>query len=132
MFLWIWKLLIYLFKVKRKKKNFSCSFRKYTNNPLLLVCFGGSSGEFWLKEITKDINIENKTLKYNFIIKPVKITDILYLDRKFLGSFIFWLTPEVLDFTNKDSLTIEYNIENPESLTGITFNENEKDLICED
>ena len=58
--------------------------------------------------------------------------DKLYLDRSLDGSFIFLLYPEVLDFTKKDLLIVEYAIENPKSLTGITFNENEKDLDCQD
>ena len=120
------------FESKSEEANFSCGFRKYENNPLLLVCFVGPTGEFWLKEITKDIKIENKDIKYNFIIKPVKITDKIYIDRNLSGSFIFLLTPEVFDFTKKDSFTIEYFIENPDSLTGITFNENQQDLVCEE
>jgi len=119
------------FQSKSEEANFSCGFRKYENNPLLLVCFVGPTGEYWL-DITKDIEIENKNIKYNFIIKSVKITDKIYIDRDSSGSFIFLLTPEVFDFTKKDSFTIEYFIENPDSLTGITFNENQPDLACED
>ena len=119
------------FQSKSEEANFSCGFRKYENNPLLLVCFVGPTGEYWL-DITKDIKIENKNIKYNFIIKSVKINDKIYIDRDSYGSFIFLLTPEVFDFTKKDSFTIEYFIENPDSLTGITFNENQPDLVCED
>ena len=119
------------FQSKNGVEKFSCGFRKYENNPLLLVCFVGPTGEYWL-DITKDIKIENKNIKYNFIIKSVKINDKIYIDRDSYGSFIFLLTPEVFDFTKKDSFTIEYFIENHDSLTGITFNEDQQDLVWEE
>lgn len=120
------------FENGENEENFSCTLRKYDENPLLLVCFANRRGGYWLKEITQEIPLDTTlNIKYNFIIKPVKILDKLELDRDRAGSFIMMLTPEVLDFTEKDSLTIEYYIENPDSLTGITFNENEDDLVCE-
>lgn len=36
-----------------------------------------------------------------------------------------------LDLTKSDFLTVEYTMENLKSLTGLTFNENEKDLFCQ-
>ena len=119
------------FESEKEEKKAGCFFRKYDNNPLLLVCFFNRVGEYWLKEITRDIIIESH-FKYKFIIKPVKLYDKLYLDSGLDGSFIFMLYPEVLDFTKKDSLIVEYAIEDPKYLTGITFNENEKDLVCQD
>ena len=118
------------FESEKEEKKASCGFRKYDNSPLLLVCFLNRVGEYWLREIREDIIIESH-FKYNFIIKPVKLLDKLYLDSSLSGSFIFILYPEVLDFTKKDLLIIEYIIEDPNYLTGITFNENEKDLVCQ-
>ena len=114
------------------EERFTCSLKKYDENPLLLICFANRKGGYYLKEITEDIQLDtNLNIKYNFIIKPVKILDKLELDRDKEGSFIMFFTPEVLDFTEKDSLTIEYYIRNPASLTGITFNEKKGDLACE-
>ena len=118
------------FESEKEEKKAGCGFRKYDNNPLLLVCFINRVGEYWLKEITEDIKIESD-LKYNFIIKPVKLSDKLYLNSGLSGSFIFFFYPEVIDFSKKDTFTVDYYIEEPKSLTGITFNENEKDLVCE-
>ena len=41
-----------------------------------------------------------------------------------------WMYPQILDFTKCDSLIIEYGIENPNSLVGISLNENADDLNC--
>ena len=50
-----------------------CSFRKYENSPLLLVCWV-KDGVFWLKEIKEEIILDNINFKYNFRIQPVNIT----------------------------------------------------------
>ena len=34
------------FESKDNEEDFGCSFRKYENNPLIMICFIGSSGEF--------------------------------------------------------------------------------------
>ena len=39
------------------------------------------------------------------------------------GTFIFYLYPKILNFTKSDTLTIEYTMEHPKLLTGITLNE---------
>ncbi len=50
--------------------------------------------------------------------------------KKIHSSFIYYFYPPELDFTKKDSLIIEYNIEYPPYVVGITFNENKPDLDC--
>ena len=108
----------------------SCSFRKYENNPLFLVCWV-NDGVFWLKEIEQEIILNDINIKYNFRIQPVKNIKKIIGDSREKGSFIFFLYPEVLDFTKEDNLYIDYHIENPDSITGITLNEDAEDLICE-
>jgi hypothetical protein len=118
------------FENRDGEKESSCSFRKYENNPLLLVCFV-KDGVFWLKEIEEEIILDDINIKYNFRIQPVNNNKKIISDRGEKGSFIFFLFPEILDFTKEDILTVDYFIENPDSLTGITFNEDAEDLICE-
>ena len=108
----------------------SCSFRKYDENPLFIVCFISENGTNWLKEITEEKIYNEINVKYNFRIQPVKNTEEIYYERE-SGSFIFYLYPEILNFTQTESLIIEYLIESPNSLNGITFNENSQDLNCE-
>jgi hypothetical protein len=118
------------FENRDGEKGSSCSFRKYENNPLLLVCWV-KDGVFWLKEIKEEIILDNINIKYNFRIQPVNNIKKIISDRGEKGSFIMFLYPEILDFTKEDILTVDYVIENPNSLTGITLNEDAEDLICE-
>ena len=50
-----------------------------------------------MKIIIDDINI-----KYNFRIQPVNNNKKIISDREEKGSFIFFLYPEILDFTKED------------------------------
>ena len=52
-------------------------------------------------------------------------------DRGEAGTFVFFLYPEALDFTNEDILTIDYHIEHLNSLARITLNEDAENLDCE-
>ena len=109
----------------------SCLFRKYDNSPLLLVCQINKEGINWLKEINEEkIIYDDLNVKYNFRIQPVKNQEKIKY-KKEQCAYIYWVYPPVLDFTKNDSLTIEYGLANPNSLNGITFNEDVKDLTCQ-
>ena len=57
-----------------------CVFRKYEDNkPLLLLCTINCDNDdnLTLSEIKQDIKLENISAKYNFIIKPVKNSEII-------------------------------------------------------
>ena len=118
------------FENRDGEQNCGCTFKKYENSPLLLVCWL-NNGVFWLKEIKEEIILDNINIKYNFRIQPVNITKKIISDRGEKGSLIFFLYPEILDFTKEDVLTVDYVIEDPDYLTGITFNEDAEDLVCE-
>ena len=111
-------------------ENLNCGFRKYDGNPLLIVCWGSSKSEYWLKEITEEKRIENLNIKYNFRIQPTTNTQKIFY-KSSSGSFITWIYPQKLDFINSDSQTFELGAENADDIVGLTFNENEKDLSCE-
>ena len=104
--------------------------QKYNEFPLLIVCYVSQVGKVSLKEITQEIVLDNLNIKYNFRIQPVKNVDIIDSARA-SGIFIIYNYPYVLDFSKSDSLTVLYSMENPKSLTGLTFNENKGDLSCE-
>jgi len=108
----------------------SCVFRKYDDNPLLIVCSFSNEGENWLKEITEEKTYNDSNVKYNFRIQPVKNEEKI-IDKTASGTLIFRVAPSVLDFTKSDSLTIDYAMESPKSLTGLTFNEDASDLSCQ-
>ena len=44
-------------------ENCDCSFRKYDDTPLLIICFINIEGTNWLKEITEEIIIDEKNIK---------------------------------------------------------------------
>ena len=115
---------------EKASQNSSCCFRKYNNDsPLLIVCFIHNEGKNWLDEISEEKVFNDLNIKYNFRIQPVNNEERLYYKGE-TGTFIFFLYPEILDFTNSDSLTIDYVMEHPKELTGITFNEDAGDLSC--
>ena len=107
-----------------------CFLRKYENNPLLIICWADFTSTSWLKEITKEIIFDDINAKYTFRIQPVKNEEKIYY-KGGSGSFIFYMYPEIFDFRNSDSLIVEYEMRNPNSLTGISFNEIASDLSCQ-
>ena len=119
------------FSMKFGGEDRECAFRKYEENPLLMVCWGPKENSH-LDEIVEEKVLNEINIKYNFRIQPVNNTEMIDSDRTISGSFIDIVNPEVLDFSSQDSLTIEYYLENANSLNGMTFNENAPDLECED
>ena len=102
------------------------------------------SDEIYLKEIENNIIINDSSIKYNFIILPVKIKEKTNLikDDGFEIS-IKNIYPSLLNFTLNDSLIIdlhiycyhmpistEYKLKCPIYINGISFNENAEDLKC--
>ena len=102
------------------------------------------SDEMYLKEIENNIIINDSSIKYNFIILPVKIKEKTNLikDDGFEIS-IKNIYPSVLNFTLNDSLiidlhiycyhmpmSIKYKLKCPIYIDGVSFNENAEDLKC--
>ena len=109
-----------------------CSFRKYTDTPLYIVCFMEAigTGKIQLKEITKEKVYNNLNIRYNFRIQPVKNEEKIQ-SSKDDGKSIFLYYPSILDFRTQNSYTIDYSMERPSALSGITYNENAEDLSCQ-
>jgi hypothetical protein len=111
-----------------------CTFKKYDDNPLLIICTSPvpSLGKFfYLKEIKEEIIYNDTHIRYNFRIQPVKNEEKIYYSENDKGDYIKMLCPEILDFLKKDSLYIDYVSSNTDSLKGITFNKDKGDLSCE-
>ena len=94
---------------------------------MIFDLFEDDSKEYSLKEIKEETIL--KTNIYNFRIQPAKINDKIEVIQ-YPYSRIFGYFPEVLDFTKEDSINIDFFMEYPNNTNGLTFNENEKDLIC--
>ena len=112
-----------------------CSFIKGENHPMILACL--LDEEFLEDEIPEEISLKNEdeeiieetSILYNFRIQPNRLKDkCKIIDSTY--SPIFGVYPEVLNFASKDSYEIEFYLEFPDYLSGITFNEDKKDLQC--
>ena len=116
-----------------REANLDCTFAKYDNISLLLLClrYDFDKVELSLKEIKEEIKINDKYFLYNYRIQPVKIEEKILLNGT--GSFFYWYYPKVLDFSkSNDKISIYYYSHSSEDfINGLTYNENEKDLQCE-
>ena len=122
------------FKNENGSSTGKCTFKKYDDNPLLIICKSPvpSLGKFfYLKEIKEEIIYSDTNIRYNFRIQPVKNEEKIYYSENDKGDYIKMLCPEILDFLKKDSLYIDYVSSNTDSLKGITFNKDKGDLSCE-
>ena len=61
-----------------------------------------------VKRNKEEIIIDDTTIRYNFRIQPVNHIERIYHSGKDKGSLIVWSFPETLDFSNKDTLYIDY------------------------
>ena len=114
------------------EKELSCGFVKGNILPLIMFCLARSDiRTLYLKEIKNEIPINSLNNKYNFNIQPVNNNEIFKIGDS-TSSIIYSIYPEVLNFTQKDTFIIRFFIYFPSIYTGITFNENSKDLKCED
>ena len=118
------------FNLNFNNNKISCSLRKFEENPLLLICIMNKKINN-LGEIKEEIKLDYINIKYNFSILPVNNNEPIIFNENALGSFFISVYPDVLDFTSKDSISIEYIAENPEYLNGITLNSDSTDLKCE-
>lgn len=105
-----------------------CFFRKYENKPLYIVCLIKQEGTYHLKKITTEIKVDNLNVKYNFIIQKVEIDEKVKYEGE--GSMIYFIYPDVLDFTSQNSFSIILYAGSPDDINGITFNEDKENLQC--
>ena len=104
-----------------------CTLRKYDNNPLYLLC-KINEGTYRLSEIKETTILDVQNLRYNFLITPTNNKEFVYCN-SWVSNHIKWVYPEILDFTKKDTWTIEF-YENG-NINGFSFNEDAQDLSCE-
>lgn len=111
-----------------------CYFKKGDYDPLLLFCRSHYDDILYLKESNDSIILDNINAKYNFIIASIKNNENVTVFYKFNNisyPIIVYINPEVLNFNLKDTFEIDIIIAKPAEIFGITFNEEEKDLKCE-
>ena len=121
-----------LFTITLSAENtIKCFFKKTKGfSYLKLICrVPYNHGDTYsLGEIKEQIELKGINIKYNFYILPVKNEEECKINR--LGSSVMFTYPQILDFTSKDSITIDYLMENPENSAGIKLNPEGKELDC--
>ena len=120
------------FKGEEGEEDMYCRFVKGNILSLIMICRAESKiRTLSLKEIKNEIQLDDINIKYNFRIQPINNNEIFTIG-DYTSSIIYAINPEILNFTEKDTIIIRYSIFYPDAYTGITFNENAPDLICED
>ena len=99
-----------LFSMKFKGVEYSyCSFSKYDDTPMLLICeiLSLFNNEMYLAEIENETILDNRNIKYNFRIQPVKNNQkFSFKDIEYISPSLNY--PKILDFTNQDTLNISF------------------------
>ena len=111
-----------------------CRLKKYVIGPMLILCrVDVKEGEFRLKLIEKEFEIEYLNINYNFIIQPTNNKEIFYISNNKKESFGFMNYFNILDFRVNESLKIIYYMKNSGEVQNIKLNDNsEEDIYCED
>ena len=131
----------YLFFIGTNQNyRFSCGFKSGEFGPVLLLCkklYLLEDGDIlYLKEIKNNNPENNINIKYNFIILPTDNNEKInvinnYNIYDYAGiNAIYKIYPSILNFTLNDSLIIDIHVEKPRDVSGLTFNENNGNLIC--
>ena len=118
------------FSLSPNKNLTNCVFKK-NNEKLLLLCSAITNGTNYFGKVT-EINPADINILYNFIFRISRnYGNFSILDEE--GVVISTVYPEVLDFNKQDSFIVNYEVENPELLTGIMLNiESNHELQCYD
>ena len=97
---------------------------------MLLLCYAESSGFFSLGTIQEN-NLNDINIFYNFKIIASQNNDESFVSYDKEGTKIFLVYPELLDFSSKDKLIINYQADNPDKLIGVRLNyDSSSDLEC--
>ena len=102
-------MILYFENENNETYHSQCSFRKYIGHPLMIVCYHPELEISWLKEIEQEIIINEANVRYNFRIQPVKNQEKIYYSKKDKFYSIKWSYPEVLNFTENDTLYIDFS-----------------------
>ena len=106
-----------------------CHFRKTDGNPLMLLCMINKIDNIAFPVKSEKVTYDKIHYKYNFRVQPYQKETLFSINN--FGTNVKLIYPAILDFTNKDSLTIRYIMTNPSLAKNIKLNLDSADLICE-
>ena len=106
----------------------SCYFKKSTDSRLLYLCHFRQSFQEYHFKIEHELIMNNSHYKYNFIIKPFTKPYNFYVFG--YGTGINLASPELLNFTSKESLTIKFLASKPSLLYNLKLVPDSDNLAC--
>ena len=83
-----------------------CYFKKTTSDNMYFLCDIIGDGYFYVLETENNTEINDASYKYNFVILPIEIYDIIKVSD--FGTEIYLTYPNVLNFTIEETATIYY------------------------
>ena len=112
-------------------KNLTNCLFKTNNEKILILCSALIKGENYFGKVT-GINPKDINILYNFIFRISRnYGNFSIIDEE--SAIISSVYPEELDFNKQNSFIINYEVENPELLTGIILNnESNQEFQCYD
>ena len=119
------------FNIKQETNEvINCIFKNNENkNNLLLLCNATNEGEYSLGNI-KQTTLDKINIHYKFNLQESENNDVCNIINE-EGAKITSVDTLELNFTEKDSYMIKYEIENPEKIKGIKLNnESSSELNC--
>ena len=115
--------------------NNNCYFKKFNDNPLLYLCRIDETFEqpFEFGNLTNELVFNNLHYKYNFRIQPFEEKYSLNLINFNYKTFIKLITPEILNFSSEDTLTMRFITPSSYHSGNIKLNPNSSSIItCKD
>ena len=111
------------------EQTLDCYLKKAETKPLLFYCYPpGDKNYFSLGEIKQTIPLEDVNIKYNFYIEPVTNNEKAEIVGD--GAKATFSYPYELDFTNKNTTTIYYLMNNVWNTYSIRLNPDASDIQC--
>ena len=105
-----------------------CYFKKTTNDSMLFLCEIKGEGYWYILQTDNDTILNDIHYKYNFIILPQDICDIIKISGE--GTDISLTYPNVLNYTIEQVHYIEYIMTKPELAIDIRLDPNSAPLKC--
>ena len=108
-----------------------CFFIKHDElKPLYLSCYAGFTGDYKIDEIEGFI-VDNIHWNYNFTFESQIINETIHSYEP-ISAYIIHSYPEILDFTEEESLVLYFFTTKANLINHIKLNEDGEDLECQD
>ena len=113
---------------KFKLNNILCLMKKDIEKPLLMIC--QIKSDMKIEKISKEIKLDNITIKYNLLILPREVED--NIKPAYESGNILFAFPMELDFLKDDDIIITYYVYNHDNYKDVRLNlDAAKDLLCD-